>query len=630
MTDTLPKILRKNYEKYGARSVAMRRKEFGIWTEYTWDDYYNHVKYFALGLLSLGFKKGDKLAIIGDNDPEWYWAEMSALAIRGVAFGIYVDCMPDEIKYYLEHSDAMIVVAHDQEQVDKILQLRTAIPDLKKIIYWDQKGLWNYRDDLLASFEEIENSGRQYERDHPDAFENILQQGDSEDIAIFCYTSGTTGSPKGAMLSHTNLLHTVKLWSSADNMQEHEDYFSYIPPAWVTEQFLGICMGLTKAWVVNFPEDAETAQKDLREIGPRRLFYGARLWEGVASLIQAKIAEASPLKRWSYNFALKRAGYPMAQCKRAKREPDLLLKILYELMFLLVFRPLQNKLGLTNLQVGYTAGAAIAPQTMELFHAFGVNIKNLYGSTEIGVVSIHPDGDVKFESVGKICDGCDVKISEEGEIMAKGPAVFVGYYKNEEETRKKFKDGYYRTGDAGYFDNDNHLIYWDRLSEILELSNGSKFSPQFIEVRLRFSPYIRDVMVIGGKERDFVVAMINIDYDNVGKWAERQHLSYTTYVDLSQKKEVCELIKKETDGVNHALPEDVRIKRFINLHKEFDADEAELTRTRKLKRDLLEKKYEKLIQSMYNGKSTYKVETEVTYQDGRRGIMQADVSINEL
>jgi long-chain acyl-CoA synthetase len=628
--ETLPKMLKRNCEKFGDRAVAMRRKEYGLWTEYTWKDYYTHVKDFALGLVALGFEPGSKLAIIGDNDPEWYWAELAALSVRGVAFGVYVDCMPDEIKYFLEHSDARFVVAHDQEQVDKVLQLKTAIPDLRKIIYWDAKGLWNYKDSLLASYEEIEELGRKFEHERPGFFEEQVQAGRPDDVAVFCYTSGTTGKPKGAMLTHASLLNTEGLWASADNVEEREDYFSYIPPAWVTEQLLGICMGLERACVVNFPEDPETAQKDLREIGPRRLFYGARLWEGVASLVQAKIAEASPLKRIAYEHALKRAGYPMARCMRERRDAGLFLKAYYGLMWLLVFRPLQNKLGLTNLKSGYTAGAAIAPQTMELFHAFGVNIKNLYGSTEMGVISIHPDGDIKFESVGKIFKECDVVISEEGEILVKGPTIFAGYYKNEEETKKKFKDGYFRSGDAGNFDDDGHLIYWDRLSEIAELSDGTRFAPQFTEVRLRFSPYVRDVMVVGGKTRDFAVGIVNIDYENVGKWAERRRIPYTTYVDLSQKPEVCQLVREQIIDVNKALPERTRLKRFVNLHKEFDADEAELTRTRKLKRELLEKRYETLIEAMYKGEKAYRVQTEVSYQDGRKGVMQADVLINQL
>ena len=629
-TETLPKMLRKNYEKYGDKAIAMRRKDLGIWNEYTWKDYYEQAKYFALGLRNYGFREGDKLAIIGDNDPEWYWAELGALSVGGIAFGIYVDCMPPEIKYYLEHSDARFVVAHDQEQVDKVLQLKKEIPDIKKIIYWEPKGLWDYKDPLVASFLEIEMAGREYEKEHPGLFEQMVEKGKPDDIATFCYTSGTTAQPKGAMLTHKCLLETVELWASADKVTDREDYFSYISPAWVTEQLLGISMGLLKAWAVNFPEEPETVQEDLREIGPKRLFYGARLWEGVASLIQVKITEATALKRFMYNLALKYAGYPMAKCLREKRKPSIPLRILHAIMWLLVLRSLQDRLGLSKLKAGYTAGAAIAPATMELFHALGVNLKNLYGATEMGVVTLHRDGDIKFESVGIALDGCELKIAENGEILAKGPSIFTGYYKNPEATREKFKDGWYCSGDAGSIDGDGHLIYWDRISEILEIADGSKFSPQFIEVRLRFSPYIRDVMAVGGKERPFVSAIVNIDYANMGKWAEKRHIPYTTFVDLSQKPEVRELIRKEIEAVNRIIPETVRVKRFISLHKEFDPDEAELTRTRKLKRELLEKRYEGLIDAIYRDEESYKVKTEVTYQDGRKGMMEAAVFINKV
>ena len=628
--DTLPKLLKSNYEKYGAKGIALRRKEFGLWTEYSWKDYYDKVKYFGLGLLSLGFKKGNKLAIIGDNDPEWYWAEIGALSIGGIAFGIYVDCMPPEIKYYLEHSDATFVVAHDQEQVDKVLLLKEEIPTLRKIIYWEPKGLWNYKDPLLTSFEELEKFGREYEKKHPDLFEETLENGKSDDIAVFCYTSGTSGLPKGAMLTHKYLTKTVELWANVDNVKDRENYFSYIPPAWATEQFLGITMGLVKAWIVNFPEEPETAQKDLREIGPSRLFYGARLWESVASLIQAKIAETTTLKRFFYNFALNKAGYPMVRAKIAKKNPGLFLRAFYAFMWLALLRPLQNKLGLSNLQVGYTAGAAIAPATMELFHALGINIKNLYGATEMGIISIHRDGDIKFESVGKVLPQCEIKISEEGEILAKGPMIFGGYYKNEEASRQKFRDGWYCTGDAGHLDDDGHLIYWDRISEVMEIADGSKFSPQFIEVRLRFSPYIRDVMVVGGKERPFVTAIIDIDYDNVSKWAEKRHIAYTTYVDLSQKPEVRQLILDEIEGINRVLPESIRVRKFLDLHKEFDADEAEIPRTKKLKRDFLVKRDKELIDSMYQDEESCTIRTEVTYRDGRKGSVEAQVFINSV
>ncbi len=376
MGDTLPKILRERVGKLGGR-VALRRKEYGIWNEYTWKEYYEHVKYFGLGLLSFGFKPGDKLAIIGDNDPEWYWAEIGAQAVGGIAFGIYVDCMPSEIKYYLEHSGARFIVAHDQEQVDKVLSLKEEIPDLRKIIYWDPKGLWNYEEPLLASFEEVEQAGREYEKENPGLFEELLEKGKEEDIAVFCYTSGTTGLPKGAMLPHRSLIKMAEILASADRVEEGEDYLSYISPAWVTEQIFGISMGLIKGLVVNFPEEPETVQQDIRDIGPRRLFYGARLWESLASLIQVKIAETTALKRFFYNLAMK-VGYKVAECKEKRKSVGPLLKFLYLIMHFLVFRPLKDKIGLLRLRSGYTAGAAIAPETMKLFHAMGVNLKNLW------------------------------------------------------------------------------------------------------------------------------------------------------------------------------------------------------------------------------------------------------------
>jgi long-chain acyl-CoA synthetase len=320
----------------------------------------------------------------------------------------------------------------------------------------------------------------------------------------------------------------------------------------------------------------------------------------------------------------------MAKCIQEKRKPSIPLRILHAIMWLLVLRPLQNRLGLSKLHAGYTAGAAIAPATMELFRALGLNLKNLYGATEMGVVTLHRDGDIKFESVGTALDRCELKIAENGEILARGPSVFAGYYKDPETTREKFKDGWYCSGDAGSIDGDGHLIYWDRTSEILEIADGSKFSPQFIEVRLRFSPYIRDVMVVGGKQRAFVSVIVDIDYENVGKWAEKRHIPYTTFVDLSQKQEVRELIRKEIEAVNRIVPETVRVKRFINLHKEFDPDEAELTRTRKLKRELLGSRYEELVDAIYRDEESYKVKTEVTYRDGRKGMMDAAVFINKI
>ena len=628
--DTLPKLLVGNYKKYGDKKIALRRKDLGIWNEYTWKDYYEHVKYFGLGLLSLGFKPGDKLAIIGDNDPEWYWAEIGAQAVGGIPFGIYVDCMPSEIKYYLEHSEARFIVARDEEQVDKLLSLTEEIPDIKKIVYWDPKGLWKTQEPLLASFEEVEEAGREYEKGNSGLFEELVEKGKGEDIAIFCYTSGTTGLPKGAMINHNALISAAGSMAAINKIEEFEDYLSYICPAWAAEQLIGISIGLLKAMMVNFPEEPETVQHDIREIGPKRVFYGARLWEDVASLIQVKIAEGVAIKRFFYNLALK-VSYAFAQAKEEKKEPKLtMLRFINLLMRFMVFRPLRDKVGLLNIKTGFTAGAAIAPETMELFHSFGVNLKNMYGSSEFLILSMHRDGDIRCETVGKVLDGCEAKISEEGEILAKGPVTFTGYFKDPEKTAKKFKDGWFCSGDAGYIDKEGHLVYWDRVEDLIGLPDGTKFAPQFIEIRLRFSPYIRDVMVVGGEDKPFVSALVNTDYGNVWKWAERERIPYTTYVDLSQRPEVRELILKEVQRVNRVLPDSAKIKRFVSMHKEFDPDEAELTRTRKLKRELLEGRYQQLIDAMCQDEEVIVLKAPVTYRDGRKGIVESKVFVNEV
>ena len=537
--------------------------------------------------------------------------------------------MSSEIKYYLEHSDARFIVARDEEHVDKVLDLKEEIPDMKNIIYWDVKGLWKTEEPLLTSFENVEEAGREYESENPGLFEALVERGKGDDIAVFCYTSGTTGLPKGAMITHTALVFTADSWAAADRVGKHEDYLSYISPSWITEQFLGISLGLLKAMVVNFPEEPETVQKDLRQIGPKRVFYGARLWEDVASLIEMKIAEGRAVNRLFYSLALK-ISKAYFQAKAQKKPVTALLKFLHRIMQLTVFRPLKDQIGLLNLKSGYSAGAAIAPETMELFHKYGVNLKNVYGATEFGVVCLHRDGDIRYETVGRVLDGFEVSISEGGEILVKGPSTFVGYYKDPEGTAKKFMDGWYCTGDAGYIDKGGHLIYWDRVEELLELPDRTKFAPQFIEVRLRFSPYIRDVMVAGGGDKPFVSALINIDYENVGKWAERKRIPYTTYVDLSQRPEVRELMLKEVTRVNRLLPIAAKIKKFVSMHKEFDPDEAELTRTRKLKRTLLEDRYQELIDAMYQDEEIIMLRAPVTYRDGRKAVVEAKVFVNEV
>lgn len=626
--DTIPKLLWDRAVEYGNRQIAMRKKDYGIWNEYTWEDVYEHVRNLANGLLSLGFYKGDKITIIGDNDPEWFWAQWAAQSLGGAAVGVYMDCTPSEVKYYIEHSDSSFVFARDQEQVDKILGIYDQLPKLKKIVYWDPGGLWFYDSSKAIDIRVLEGLGQKYAEKHPDVFQGFLSQGKADDIAVFCYTSGTTGLPKGVMLSHRNLFYAVGALSQYNNFLPMENYLSYISPAWITEQILALCGGVLIPLVLHFPEKPETVQVDIRDIAPHIVFYGARLWESLASSIQVKITDSTLLKMFFYNLALK-VSYKRLRTKERGQKIGALLGVVHWLSDFIVFRPLRDRIGFTKNKVAYTAGAAIAPDMMRLFHAIGINIKNLYGSTEASLVSLHKDDDVRYETVGVPFQGCEVKISEAGEILVKSEGVFSGYYKNPDATLKVLKDGYYFTGDAGVIDK-GHLVYLDRMDEMIELSDKNKFSPQYTEIRLRFSPYCKDAMVFGGQNKLFVSAILNIDYDNVGKWAESRKVAYTTYIDLSQKKEVRGLLKEIVQNVNSVLPEYARIKAFVSLHKEFDADEAELTRTRKLKREPIEQRYKDILLGIYEGRESVKVESEVTYRDGRMGRVRTEVIVNYL
>jgi long-chain acyl-CoA synthetase len=626
--DTIPKLLQNRALEYGHRQIAMRKKDYGIWNEYTWQDVYEHVKKIANGLLALGFEMGDKITIIGDNDPEWFWAEWATQSLGGAAVGIYIDCIPSEVKYYIEHSDSTFVFARDQEQVDKILEIYDQLPKLKKVIYWDPRGLWFYDTSKAMDIKVLEDMGQKYDKDHPDLFEKFLSQGKRDDIAVFCYTSGTTGLPKGAMLSHRNLFYAVEVLEQYNPFLPMENYLSYISPAWLTEQILGLCGGVLIPLVLHFPEKPETVQVDIRDIAPHIIFYGARLWESLASTIQVKITDSTPLKILFYKLALK-VSHKRLEVREKGGNMGFLLRVLHRFVDFIIFRPLRDRIGFTKNKVGYTAGAAISPDMMRLFHAIGINIKNLYGTTEASLISLHKDDDVRYETIGIPFEGCEVKISGEGEILVKSDGVFVGYYKSPETTAKVFKDGYYHTGDAGLFDKE-HLVYLDRVDEMIELSDGKKFSPQYTEIRLRFSPYVKDVMVFGGEDKPFVSAILNIDYDNVGKWAERRKMNYTTYIDLSQKNEVRELLKGIVERVNSVLPEYAQIKAFVSLHKEFDADEAELTRTRKLKRKPIEERYKDILAGIYEKRESIKVESQVAYRDGRVGMVRTEVIVNYL
>ena len=626
--DTIPKLVRRNYERW-PRRTAMCMKKFGIWQRYSWEEYYHKVKYFSLGLISLGLERGDVVCIIGDNEPEWFWGEFAVQAAGGIATGIFVDSIPAEVKYIAEHSGAKFAIANDQEQTDKFLEIKDELPLLKKVIYWDPKGLKNYDDPILISFDEVIRLGKAYEERHPGLFEQNVEQGSGEDIAFIYYTSGTTGLPKGAKITHRALINTARGFITRYPLYQNDDLISNFPAAWVGDSFFATIPHLLTGARLNFPEEPETITEDTRETGPHFVIYGPRQWEGLVSEIQVKIMDAHPLKRFCYHLFLP-VGHKMADLRFQNRKPNLFWRALYGIAHLLLFRPLKDRLGLSRVRFAVTGSSVLSLDTFRLIHAIGIELRQNYASTEAGFISSHSQGEIDFESVGRPALNTEVRVTDEGELLVRSASMFSGYHKDPQKTAEVLVDGWCHTGDAVNIDDKGHLIFLDRLEHMGELSSGVRYAPQYIEGRLRFSPYIKDAMVIGGKDKDFVSAIINIDFTMVGKWAERNRLPYTTFVDLSQKKEVADLIEKDLARVNSYLPEPARVRRFVLMHKEFDPDEAELTRTRKLRREFMEERYKELIDAMYQDGKEVKVQAPVTYRDGRRGVVTTSIKVREV
>jgi long-chain acyl-CoA synthetase len=626
--NTIPQIIRGNYEKFGHRP-AMCMKRFGIWQRYSWKDYYENVKYFSLGLISLGLEQGDVVCIIGDNEPEWFWGEFGTQAARGIATGIFVDSIPSEVKYVASHSDAKFAIVNDQEQADKFLEIRDELPLLKKVIYWDTKGLKNYDDPILMSFAEVIKLGKNYEETHTGLFEQNVEKGKADDVAFIYYTSGTTGLPKGAMLTHQALINTARGFISRYPLNEDDDLISNFPAAWVGDSFFATIPHLLTRARLNFPEEPETITEDTRETGPNFVIYGPRQWESLCSEIQVKMMDAHTLKRFCYNLFLP-LGHKIADIKFQGRTPNLFWRALHRIALALLFRPLKDKLGLSKVRFAVTGSSVLSLDTFRLIHAIGIELRQTYASTEAGFISSHAKGEIDFASVGRPSLDTEVRVSDEGEVLVRSNSMFSGYYKDPEKTAAVLVDGWCHTGDAVNINDRGHLIFLDRLDHMGELSSGAKYAPQYIEGRLRFSPYIKDAMVIGGKDKDFVSAIINIDFAMAGKWAERNRLPYTTFADLSQKTEVADLIQKDLLRVNSYLPELSRVKKFVLMHKEFDPDEAELTRTRKLRREFMEDRYRNLIKGIYDGSKEVKVEAAVTYRDGRKGMVTTGIRVRSV
>jgi long-chain acyl-CoA synthetase len=628
--DTWPKILKYNYEKYGDQHKAMRVKHYGIWQPYTWKDYYLDVKYLALGLLSLGFKPEDKVLIVGDNAPQWYNAELAAQSNGGAAVGLHSDLTPSEIKTIAEHSEARFAVVEGQEQIDKFLQIKDELSCLQRVIYWNYKGLAHYDDSLLLGYRELLQGGKNFEKEHPGLFERNVESGREDDICALVYTAGTTGrAPKGALHTYRTMRASVDLALHLDPWFPQDTVVPYLPPAWIREQWFGIGCHLLSACTLNFAEAPETQQRDIRETGPSIVIYGARLWESQATRIQARMLSADPIQKLTQRLFLP-LGHKLADLKSRKQTPGLLLKLGYALADWTFFRPIKKSLGLSGARICYSTGAFLSPGVGRFYQALQIPLKSLYGSTEGGLLTGARSDDLRFDTVGPTHPGAEVKITDAGELLYRQPGIFVGYHKDPLQTAEVLKDGWFHSGDSVILSADGHLVFIDRLRELVELAGGGTLAPQMIEARLRFSPFIRDVWVLAGPDRSYVTAVIIINYNQVSKWAGKRRMAFTALADLSQRPEIVALIRGEINRINEELPPGVRIKKYINLHRELDPNEGEITRTGTLRRSRLETRHQGLIEALYSGQTEVVIEVPILHRDGRMGTDRTTLNIQSI
>ena len=631
--DTFPKLVKLNAERH-PQKIAIREKDYGIWQPYTWRQYFEQSRLIALGLASLRFSRGDKVAIIGDNRPQLYWAAFATQALGGVPVPVYQDSVEKEMEYVIDHAEARFAVVEDQEQVDKLLGLKARCPRLEWIVYDDPRGMRTYSEPQLMSLVELQERGEKFEVSHPGFFDAEVARGSADDVAVICYTSGTTGMPKGVLLTHRNLIVTSQIAAEVEGLRPDEDILSYLPMAWVGDHIFSYAQSIIVGFASNCPESGATVLSDLKEIGPTYFFAPPRIWENILTSVLIRLEDAWWPKRKLVHFFLKLAQD--AERRRLNGQPvGLLPRLLHPLGYLLVFGPLRDNLGMRRVRRAYTAGEAIGPEIFVFFRALGVNVKQLYGQTEASVfVSIQKDGDVRLDTVGTPIPGVEITLSPEGEVLYRSPGVFQGYYKNPEATRETIQDGWVRSGDAGFVDHAGHLKIIDRAKDVSRLADGTIFAPKYLENKLKFSPYVREAVCVG-QGRSYVTALINIDLAAVGNWAERRGIAYTSYTDLAQKPEVYDLVHQEVERVNRSLAEDellrgAQLRKFLILHKELDPDDEEITRTRKVRRGYIAQKYAPLIEALYEGRDHIAVEAKVTYEDGRTGVIRADVRIRDL
>jgi long-chain acyl-CoA synthetase len=612
--DTWPKVLKYNCEKYGDTRRALRYKHYGIWHPLTWKEYYLRVKALALGLMSLGLKAGDKVLVVGDNARQWYYAYLATQSAHGVPVGAYSDLTPEEIQYLARNSEAAYAIVQDQEQVDKLLQVKDALPLMKKILFWSYKGLAHYKDPVLIGFREVLGLGETYEKEHPGLYERHVESGKAEDVCAIVYTSGTSGEqPKGAVHTFSTLRTGAEYHLRLDPWYPDDNIVPYLPPVWINEQWLALGCHLLSGCTLNFAEGPETQERDAREIGPSIVFRGARLWESQAAMVTARISSADPIKRLVYRLLMP-VGNHRAEAIYNKEKPGLCRKLSYALAGPLLFNPMKQSLGLQKARVCYTSGTMLSADAFKFYHALNLPLKSLYGSTEGGALSGARNDDVRLDTVGPPHKGTEVLVTADGEIVYRQPGTFVGYYNDPDNTSAALKDGWFHTGDCGFIRDDGHLVLLGRVGSLVRLANGESLSPQSIESRLRFSPYIKDAWIFAVPDGLYASALIVIDYNNVGKWAGERRVSYSNFAELAQRPEVYDLVKQDILRVNTTVPAGSRVRKYVILHREFDPDAGELTRNRRLRRGVLEKRYGELIEAIYRDR------TEVALCDAGAGM----------
>jgi long-chain acyl-CoA synthetase len=631
--DTFPKLLMHNAKARGDRP-AIREKDYGIWQTWTWAQTYEGVRAMAAGLAAAGISRGEKIAIVGDNRPQLYWSMCAAQCLGAVPVPVYQDAVADEMAFVIDHAEAKLALAEDQEQVDKLLSLQGRCPQLKTIIYKDSRGMRHYAQPGLMSLAELEARGREFDKANPGYVDGEIARGRGGDVSVMLYTSGTTGQPKGVMLSYDNCIISARNAIAFDKLTEKDEILAYLPMAWVGDHIFSYAQSYVAGFCVSCPESGATVLNDLREIGPTFFFAPPRIFENILTTVSIRMEDAGSIKRGMYNYFMKvakRAGIAILDGRRVSP----LDRALYALGELLVYGPLKNTLGLSRMRLGYTAGEAIGPDIFDFYRSLGLNLKQLYGMTETSVfICMQPDGQIKADTVGIAAPEVEIRIADSGEVLVRSPGVFQTYYKNDAATAEtKTADGWVHTGDAGFFDADGHLKIIDRAKDVGRLTDGTLFAPKYIENKLKFFSYVKEAVAFGDG-RDHVAVFINIDLAATGNWAERNGLPYASYQELAAKKEVYDLVQGCVEQVNRDLAADPKlagsqIKRFLILHKELDADDGELTRTRKVRRRFIADRYTPLIEALFSNVGRAHIETTVTFEDGRKGLIKADLEVRE-